>query len=590
MFALLIVVPLVVAAFAALLMGDRAKYARYIALAASILSLAMVLIVNSEPLKSQSATWFSLLGYTFDITVSTAPLNMLLLFIVAIMTPIVIAYSIGFMDVPSEQGRYYFEMCIFVASMMLFSIAGDFITMLIGWELLGVTSYLLIGFWYRKGRPPAAARKAVTTVLIGDVLMLVAMLLIWDLYHTFSFISILQAPINPSMWIPMLLILIAAFTKSAQFPFHEWLPDAMEGPAPVSAFLHSSTMVKAGVFLVAMLLPLFSAYHLLNILLVVGIITAVLGATNAMAETNIKRILAYSTMEDLGLIFVALGLNAMTAAMLLFLIPTFSKALLHLAAGSIIKANDDKEQIYEISSVPSGSTLLVAILIGAISIAGVFPLSGFFGKFGVEASATNTLVYAVLVAIGFVSSLYIFRWLFVPLRKASAPSPETRTGFRFIPRSMLLPTYMTAVLVGLSSAAYVFLPSYLAQYNATPIPLAPSGAAIETAVVLLGLALAYAVYFRRSSGDPVSPHGLAHSALYNNVFVNAFYALVARLFGIASSIIDTVDYELYRFIKNLAGSLLGLAGLLRRVENGEINFYIIAFVAGIIAIIIILTL
>ena len=215
--------PLIAAAFLALLLNSEPKPVKYIALAASVLSLLLAIAVNFNTVKMQSLTWFSLAGYAFPITTYTMPLNMLLLFIVAVMTPLIFTYSIGFMDAPSEQGRYYFEMCIFAASMMLFAISGNFITMLIGWELLGVTSYLLIGFWYRKEKAPTAARKAITTMLIGDALMLIAMLAIWNSLHTFDFIAVIRATPTASLQIAALLILVAAFTKSAQFPFHEWL-------------------------------------------------------------------------------------------------------------------------------------------------------------------------------------------------------------------------------------------------------------------------------------------------------------------------------------------------------------------------------
>ena len=588
MFALLVVVPLVFAAFIAMLGRELPEPIKYIALIASVISLALVVAVGFNALSSQSVAWFSLTGYVFYLTTSTAPLNMLLLLVVAIMTPLVMTYSIGFMRVPSEQGRYYFEMCIFAASMMLFAMAGDFITMLIGWGLLGVASYLLIGFWYGKEKAPAAARKAITTVLIGDVLMMMAMLMIWSLYHSFSFATIMSEPIVPAAWLPMLLILIAAFTKSAQFPFHEWLPDAMEGPTPVSAFLHSSTMVKAGVFVVALLLPLFASYHLLSIILIVGIVTAIIGAANALTETRIKRILAYSTIEDLGLMFVALGLNAIVAAMLLFVVQTFYKSLLFMSAGAMMRANNEEEQIDKLHSNTAGKPLLIATVIGVLSIAGVFPLSGFFGKAGIEASATtNMLVYLVLLVVGFASSVYMFRWLFLPLKKAAASSRDIGANFSFIPVQMLIPIYVLAALAVGGSLMYVYVPSYLSGYGRIAPVLAPASVAVETVVVMLGLALAYVVYFRRSGKRLADAHRLVYASLYNGVFVNAFYAGVARLFGTISSAIDTFDYELYRIVRALAAGVLDFAELLRRVESGQVNAYILVFLLGILAIIIV---
>jgi NADH-quinone oxidoreductase subunit L len=587
MLILLAVVPLTFAALLALFMAEwKPGPIRYIALLASLLSLVIVISASMSPASGQSLTWFSLASYSFSLTTSTAPLNMLLLFMVAIMTPLVIVYSIGFMRVPSEQGRYYFGLCLFSAAMMLFSIAGDFLTMLIGWELLGIASYLLIGFWYNKDGAPSAARKAITTVLIGDVLMLMAIVIVWNSYHTFVFSSII-GPVSTPMQVALLLILIAAFTKSAQFPFHEWLPDAMEGPTPISAFLHSSTMVKAGVFLVIVLMPLFLAYNLLGIMLAVGILTAVLGATNAIAESNIKRILAYSTIEDLGLMFVALGLHAMMAALMLFLVQTFYKALLFMSAGAIMKANDNEESIDRMESYTAGRALLVAMAIGALSMAGIVPLSGFFGKIGVESSANNVLVYAVLVAIGFASSIYTFRWLFIPLRKSSDQTRTTRINFELIPRAMLVPIYTLAALAVAGSLAYVYLPAYLGY---TQIALTPVSVIVETAVALAGLALAYLFYLKRGADGLQTSHKLVYASLYNGVIVNHFYGLAAKSLAMLSSAADMLNYELYRFVRALVGSVLGLAELVRRIENGKMNAYMIVFIIGILVVLAMLAL
>lgn len=585
MLALFVVMPLIIAAFIALLGNELPEPIKYIALVASLISLALVLVVGFNAASSQSTTWFYLIWYQFQITTSTAPLNMLLLLIVAVMTPLVITYSIGFMRVPSEQSRYYFETCIFAAAMMLFAIAGDFITMLMGWGLLSLASYLLIGFWHGKDGASSAARKAVTVALIGDVFMMIAVVMVWDLYHTFSFAAIISAPAAPAAWLPLLFVLIAAFAKSAQFPFNEWLPDAMEGPTPTSAFLHSSTMVKAGVFVVAVLLPLFAKLHLLNVILFVGIVTTIIGVTNALTETRIKRILAYSTIEDLGLMFIALGLNAVVAAMMLFVVQTFYKSLLFMSAGAIMKANDDEDRIDLVQSGAAGKPLLIATVIGVLSIAGIFPLSGFFGKASVYASAaTDMPVYLVLLAVGFASSVYIFRWLLLPLKKPAAQQSRKTANFSFIPMQMLLPIYVLAALVVGASLACLRLPSYLSAYGQAA-PLSLIGIAAETIVAVLGIAVAY-VYFKRGAKKTFA-NRLAQELFYNGVFVNAFYASVAGLVVAASSAVDALDYELYRFVKMLAGAVLGFAEMLRHVENGQANSYMLVFLLGILAMVII---
>ena len=214
--------------------------------------------------------------------------------------------------------------------------------------------------------------------------------------------------------------MLAAFTKSAQFPFHEWLPDAMEGPAPSSALFLSSTVAKSGVFMLIVLLPILERYNLLGLLVLFGSITALLGVSNALAENNIKRLLAYSTMENMGLVVIALGFNAFLAAMMLFVAQTFYTALLFMCACAVIRANNNEEDLYRLNGSPIRTLLFVAMLIGVVSVAGLFPLSGFFARSSIGAAASsNILVYLVLLLAGLASSLYIFKWMLVPMRPGS---------------------------------------------------------------------------------------------------------------------------------------------------------------------------
>ncbi len=591
MMAIFVILPLVIAAFIALLISrQKPRLIKYVALAGSVGSLLMIamLYLNSSG-QMQSTTWFGFSGYLFQISTSTMPLNMLLLAIVGVITPLIIIYSIGFMSVPSEQARYYFELCIFAAAMMLFAMSADFITMFIGWELLGVTSYLLIGFWYQRDGTPEAARKAITTILIGDVLMFLAILLIWNSYHTFSFALLLQqaSTNNHAMSVALILIMIAAFTKSAQFPFHEWLPDAMKGPTPVSAFLHSSTMVKAGVFLVAALLPLFAAYHLLYLLLIFGIITCIIGITNAITELHIKRVLAYSTIEDLGLMFVALGSGSLRAAMILFVAQTFYKALLFMSAGSIIKANNGEEDMEKIYNSPAYLQLFIPTIIAVASLAGLFPLSGFFGKAAVDISANNLVIYSLLIFIGFLSNIYIFRWLFVPLhKKDDKKTTDARANYKTLPNSMLIPMYILAFLIVAGSIIFVYLPTYLQQYALKSFVLNTSEIIVLTLVFIGGLFVSYSLFYWRnySAMEEESP---IYKLLYNNLITNKAYLYVTKLVTAISWAVEAIDYSLYGIVKGGAHGVNAFANVLKKAETGNMNTYIAAFVIGLIIIVII---
>jgi NADH-quinone oxidoreductase subunit L len=583
---LIVVLPLLLAAFLSVVLRNNPASIKYMALGASILSLLLTIYLFLYSQNTyQSFTWFSLSGYAFNISASTAGMSMMLLMLVSIITPLIFLYSIGFMELPSEQSRFYLEMCLFAAAMMLFAVSASFVTLLIGWEMLGITSYLLIGFFYGREEAPDAARKAITTIIIGDIAMLAAVAIILNSYHSLEYSVLLSAPQTAVLALPAALILIAAFTKSAQFPFHAWLPDAMEGPTPVSAFLHSSTMVKAGVFLVAVLLPIFQESGLMSLILAVGIISTVIGATNALVERHIKRILAYSTIEDMGLMFIALGFGSVLAAMLLFFVQTFYKALLFMGAGAIMKANDGREDLFNVYNSSSNKLLFAAIAIGALSIAGFPPLGGFFGKYAVEgSSAANLPVYAILLVVGLASSLYTFRWLMVPMRHNGGNRTETElVGYSSVPKSMLAASLLLAAGVLLSSLAFLYLPGYIAQSTgtATSVPLNAAGIGLDLAVALAGLAAAYLIYWRNRRVYMSSTHRLAHALFYNITFINIAYGAVAGLFQLVAEAVERFDHALDRLTYISSDSFVSLGQVGKAVVNGQVNTYVLAFALGI---------
>ena len=580
MLAILVITPLVVAALIAMLLHDR-RAAGYVTLAASVLSLLLVLYLLVNNPGAQSVTWFSVSGFTFSIDTALLQLNTLMLLLVAVMAPIVLLYSIGFMSVPSERGRYYFEMCILAASMMLFSMSSNFITLLISWELLSLASYLLIGFWYRNERAQGAARKAIAAVLIGDLLIFASMLLVWNAYGSLSFATMLQQPANPEVAVALALVMIAALTKSAQFPFHEWLPDAMEGPTPSSAFILSSTIAKAGVFLLALMLPLFARYDLLGILVIVGSITALLAVSNALAENSIKRLLAYSTMENLGLMVIALGFNALLAAMLLFVAQTFYTALLFLCAGAIMRANDHEDDIYRLHGTPIRTPLFIAMIIGVVSVAGILPLAGFFAISSIGTAASfNMPVYLLLVLIGFVSSLCMFKWMFVPVRHGARS--EIKGVYGALPKSITVPIYVLAALAVLSVLAYMYLPAFLGAPGIAVHGISLESAVLESMAAIAGLGAAYVLYMN-SKPYNMKLHLRLYAVLYNGVLVNIFYQGVARAVMALSRAVCAFDRALYSFMRGMAGAVSRFGSMLRVMIDGREDVYVSVFVIAAIA-------
>jgi NADH-quinone oxidoreductase subunit L len=587
MLSILIILPLALAAVLSLILHKYGKYVKYIALAASLISFLLIINLYLSPGQLQSFTWFSFSGYTFALTISTMPLNMLLLLLVGAITPLIVLYSIGFMNLPSEQSRYYTELLVFATAMMLFALSGDFITMLIGWELLGITSYLLIGFWYRREGTADAARKAITTILIGDILMFFAIIIIWNSYHTFTFSLLLQqTSLSSPMTLALLLIMFAVFTKSAQFPFHEWLADAMKGPTPVSAFLHSSTMVKAGVFLIAILLPLFLAYHLTYLLVIFGIISAIIGVTNAIAEPQIKRVLAYSTIEDLGLMFVALGLGSILAAIMLFAVQTFYKALLFMSSGAMIRANDGEEEMEKMYNNPSYLKLSIPLVIGVASLAGLYPLSGFFGKAGIIASTNNFFVYGILLVIELASSIYIFRWLFMPIQnKQDVKTKQVMANYKTTPKSMVIPIYILAIMAVVGGfVIYSYLPSYLSQYGVRSFSISILDITLSTLLVVAGILASYKFFYLKTN-SLTAKDGFIYKLLYNNEVTNKFYSYTASAVLFASNAIDAFDYLLYGLIKEAAHNVSSLGNLIKKIETGDTSTYLIVFLIGMVIIV-----
>ena len=588
MFILYLLLPLLIGGIAALLTGmteTGKRYSKYAAFAGALGSSLITLAVFLNPgmLQYGQIEWFTAIGNIFPLSFSFGYINQILLMLIGLISPLIFLYSMGYMDEPGEQGRYYIELSVFAASMTLLAISGGFITLFIAWEGLGITSYLLIGFWNNKDAPPYAARKAITTIVIGDIMMLAGILLIWVSLSTFNFTAIISS-IEAMSHVPsiiivaLLLVIFGAFTKSAQFPFHEWLSDAMEGPTPVSAFLHSSTMVKAGVFIAILLLPIIAYSNLLWVLLTFGIITSIIGAFNASASTHLKKILAYSTIEDLGLMFVALGLNAVAAAVALFIVQAIYKALLFMSAGSIMKANDDEVDIHKLYSFNRNRTLLWVGIIGVISIAGIFPASGFFGKVLIDtAASSNATVYIILTVLDFVTGFYIFRWLLTPIKKEDMSSAiAIKAKYSALSKTMTIPQVILA--------AAVFILTIFFLHLLTSINL--QAAAVLMAASLFGVLSAYML--SRTSPDNLWERSRARNFFSKGFFVNAAYAYIAAGVSAVSVGIESLDNAINRIVYTGADGVLRIGNSMKRSGTGIVNTYVAGFAIGLIIILVIL--
>ncbi len=351
------------------------------------------------------------------------PVTIAMLGLVTFVALMVQIYSLGYMRGDPRINWYFAVHALFAASMLTIILADSFLLLYVAWELVGVCSYLLIGFWHERPAAREAAKKAFIVTRIGDVGLLIGILLLWHEVGSFSMTAAFEAVQNGTLSegvsiAAALLLFLGAMGKSAQIPFHVWLPDAMEGPTPVSALIHAATMVVAGVFLVARAFPLFEAYGgiPLTVVAIVGLVTALVTATIALVATDIKRILAYSTVSHLGLMMLSLGAGGYTAAIFHLLAHGFAKALLFLGSGSVIHSTE-KQEISELGGLRRVMPITTIVFaIGAMSLGGIPILAGFWSKDEILQSVSHGLnpafiVLALITAL--LSALYMGRAVFV---------------------------------------------------------------------------------------------------------------------------------------------------------------------------------
>jgi NADH-quinone oxidoreductase subunit L len=367
----------------------------------------------------KSWDWISYEGFNIKLGFFVDQITIVMLIVVSTVALLVQVYSVAYMKGDPRYGWYFTVMSLFAASMLTLVLADNLLLMYAAWEGVGFCSFLLIGFWWEKRSAAEAAKKAFITTRIGDVGFLIGIILLYRGAGTFNIQEIIHYAENGGfsstyLTIAVLFLFMGAVGKSGQFPLHVWLPDAMEGPTPVSALIHAATMVVAGVYMVARMLPLFEVAEpiALDIVTILGMTTVLLSATMGLAATDIKRVIAYSTLNSLGLMFVALGSHSVTAAMLYLFVHGFFKAMLFLGAGSVIHATE-KQDVSELGGLRDKMPITsITFALGAAAMIGIIPLSGFWAKDEVLHSAKdaqNVGAYLILLASLVITGLYMTR-------------------------------------------------------------------------------------------------------------------------------------------------------------------------------------
>src|SRR3989440_8310736 len=435
-----LVAPLAAALLITLLgTGISRRAAAYVATTSVLGAFAAAVVVfaklwgEAPSARSHPSTgweWLTAGSFHVGLRILVDPLSVFMMLIVSGVGFLIVAYSIGYMDGDDEERRYFAYMALFVFSMLLLVQAGNFVILLAGWGLVGLSSYLLIGFWHKRPAAVAAAKKAFIMNAVGDATMALAFFLLIQHHNTLNFPPALH--VGPGHgWLVNLValgLLGGAVAKSAQIPLQTWLPDAMEGPTPVSALIHAATMVTAGVYLIVRCHSIFEqAPHVEELAAGLGAGTLVVAGLIALVQTDIKRVIAYSTMSQIGYMFVGAGVGAYANAEFHLLTHAFFKALLFLAAGLVIHALAGEQDICKMGGV--GRLMPVtrlAFLIGSLALVGIPPFAGFFSKDSIIAAALDRgwygyVLFAAALAGTFLTGLYAFRLFFIVF--PGEPSP-----------------------------------------------------------------------------------------------------------------------------------------------------------------------
>ena len=404
--------------------------------AAAVLS---VVVFNEVVLQGEVATitlfdWFSSGDLDVDWLLRFDELTAVMVFVVCVVSFLIHVYSIGYMAHDPHVPRFFAYLSLFTFFMLALVTADNFLQMFFGWEGVGLVSYLLIGFWYRRPAANAAAIKAFLVNRVGDFGFALGILAIFLMFDTVSFDAVFAG--TPAMVdaeltflghsfdfleVVCILLFVGAMGKSAQFLLHTWLPDAMEGPTPVSALIHAATMVTAGVFMLARLSPVFEyAPIALSVVTFFGATTAIFAATIAITQTDIKRVIAYSTCSQLGYMFFACGVSAYSAGIFHLTTHAFFKALLFLGAGAVIHAMSDEQDMRKMGGIWRAIPLTYALMwIGSLALAGIFPFAGFFSKDIILESAfaahtgLGTYAFGLGILAAFLTAFYSWRLLFM---------------------------------------------------------------------------------------------------------------------------------------------------------------------------------
>lgn len=564
------------------------------------------ILSTGEALHIHLFQWVSFAEFTVNFDLLLDQLSLIWLMFVTGIGTLIHLYSIGYMKGDEHIDRFFAYLNLFILFMIILVTANNLAIMFIGWEGVGLCSYLLIGFWYKNHKFNDAAKKAFIMNRIGDFGFLTGVFTLGYIFKTIDFDTLKLAVTTTSnlgvsglLSVGTFCLFVGAMGKSAQIPLYTWLPDAMAGPTPVSALIHAATMVTAGIFMVTRLNFLFNLTpDVQMIIAVVGSVTALFAASIGMFQTDIKKVLAYSTVSQLGLMFLAVGLGAYHVAVFHVITHAFFKACLFLGSGSVIHAMGGEQDMRKMGGLRKALPITFAtFFISTLSISGIPPFAGFFSKDEIMITAFehNKVLWILAALASLMTAFYMFRALFLTFNKDFRGTEEQKRHLHESPSVMTLPLIILAVLAavgGLISLpfGYSWLNGYLSPVLSAGIPEAHGAGtlqivliAVSIAIALIGLAVAYYQYILKSvvpeEDDKIT--GFAKIAynkyyideIYNAAFVKPFYVLANFFKNIVEKVMNAIVFGF--------GYLIGALSIpLRAVQNGSIGVYLFFFVIG----------
>jgi NADH-quinone oxidoreductase subunit L len=587
--------------------GSAAVFASF------VLSVAIFLDLGNDAQKSHEVflfDWISAGQLHIPLSFLVDPLSSIMLLIITGVGFLIHVYSAGYMHEDAGFGKFFSYLNLFIFFMLILVLGSNYIVMFIGWEGVGLCSYLLIGFWYTNISYAGAAKKAFVMNRIGDLGFLIAVFLIFNTFGSVEFKAVFPQAAKlvsgeTSIILITLCLFIGACGKSAQLPLFTWLPDAMAGPTPVSALIHAATMVTAGVYMIARSNVLFDLAPVIqHVIAIIGLATALLGAVIALSQTDIKKVLAYSTVSQLGYMFLGLGVGAYDGAFFHVITHAFFKALLFLAAGSVIHAMHHQQDMRHMGGLRKKLPVtFITMLVGTIAIAGLPPFSGFFSKDEILAHVFeyNKVMWAIGVLTAFLTAFYMFRMLFLTFYSDYRGTHHEEEHIHESPKSMTIPLIVLAVLSAIGGI--IGIPeslggSHWLSHWLSPVinhhAAAPDHATeymlmgVTVVGVIISILVAYNRYIKQSHvplPDAGNRSALANLS-YNKFYFDELYDFLVRkpldaLSGFFYKIVDTKIID--GIVNGLGWSASEASKGLRLVQSGNVGFYIFMMVVGIIS-------